>query len=158
MGNFFGYAFFKEDIQMANKHMKRCPTALVIMEMQVKTTMRYHYTCTKMSIIKKLNNSKCWLECGELELSYTVGGNIKCYNCFLFKIFLMWTIFKVFIEFVTILLLFYVLVFWPRGMWGLTSLTRDQTHTPFIGRQSLNHWTTREVPVITAFENSSPRG
>ena len=41
---------------------------------------------------------------------------------FFFKnFFLMWTIFKVFIEFVTILLLFYVLVFWPRGMWDLSS-------------------------------------
>ena len=35
--------------------------------------------------------------------------------------------------------------FWPGGMWGLTP-TRDQTHTPCIRRQSLNHWTTREVP------------
>ena len=47
----------------------------------------------------------------------------------LFQIFflvLMWTnVLKVFIEFVTILLLFYVLVFWPRGMWDLSSLTRD---------------------------------
>ena len=46
------------------------------------------------------------------------------------------------------LLLFYVLVFWPQGMWDLGSLTRDGTHTPCIGRRSLNHWTTREVPVI----------
>ena len=60
--------------------------------------------------------------------------------------FLMWTIFKVFIELVTILLLFYVLVFWPRGMWDLTSPTRDRTLTPCIGRLSLNHWTAREVP------------
>ena len=51
---------------------------------------------------------------------------------------LMWTIFEVFIEFVTILLLFYVLFFWLRGMWDLSS--------PCIGRRSLNHWTTREVP------------
>ena len=49
----------------------------------------------------------------------------------------MWTIFKVFIEFVTILLLFYVLFFWPGGMWDLSSLTRDQTLTPCIERQSL---------------------
>ena len=49
----------------------------------------------------------------------------------------MWTISKVFIEFVTVLLLFYVLVFWLRGMWNLSSLTRDRTHTPCIGRQSL---------------------
>ena len=58
----------------------------------------------------------------------------------------MWTIFKVFIEFVTILLLFYVLVFWPQGMWDLSSLTRDRTLTPCIGRQHLNQWTAREVP------------
>ena len=50
--------------------------------------------------------------------------------------------FKVFIEFVTILLLFYVWVFWPQGTWGLSSLTRDPTCTPCV----LNHWTTREVP------------
>ena len=58
----------------------------------------------------------------------------------------MWIIFKVFIEFVTISLLLYVLVFWPRGMWALSSPTRDQTRIPCIGRQSLNHWTAREVP------------
>ena len=45
-------------------------------------------------------------------------------------LFLMWTIFKVFTEFFTIFLLFYILVFWPQDMWGLGSLTRDQTHTP----------------------------
>ena len=47
--------------------------------------------------------------------------------------FLMWTIFQLFIEFVTILLLFYVLVFWPQGMWDFNSPTRNRTHTPF-------HW------------------
>ena len=44
----------------------------------------------------------------------------------------MWTIFKVFIEFLTIFFLFSVLVFWPWGMWDLISLTRDQTHTPAL--------------------------
>ena len=48
--------------------------------------------------------------------------------------FFMWIIFKVFIEFITILLLFYVLVFWPQGMWDLSSQTRDQTCTPSIRR------------------------
>ena len=57
----------------------------------------------------------------------------------------MWTIFKVFTEFVIILLLFYVLVFWPRGMWDLSSPTRNRTRTPGIGKQNLNHWTAREV-------------
>ena len=46
--------------------------------------------------------------------------------------------FKVFIDFVTILLLFYVLCFWSQGMWNLSSLTRDQTSVPFIGRWRLN--------------------
>ena len=44
----------------------------------------------------------------------------------------MWTSFKVFIEFVTILLLFYVSVFWPQGIWDLSSQTRDQTYAPCI--------------------------
>ena len=57
--------------------------------------------------------------------------------------------FKAFIEFVTILLLlFYVLVFWSRGIWDLSFPTRDRTCTPCIGRRSLTHWTAREVPVI----------
>ena len=41
---------------------------------------------------------------------------------------------KGFIEYVTILFLFYVLVFWLQGMWGLSSLARDRTYTPYIGR------------------------
>ena len=56
---------------------------------------------------------------------------------FFLKIFLIWTILKVFLECVTILLLFYILVLWPRGMWYLSSLTRDQTHIPCIRRRSL---------------------
>ena len=55
---------------------------------------------------------------------------------------------KVFIEFVTVLLLLYVLVFWPRGMWDPSSPARDGTHTPCIGRQNLNHWTARDVPYL----------
>ena len=58
----------------------------------------------------------------------------------------MWTIFTVFIKFVTILFLFSVLVFWLQGMWDLSCPIRDGTHILFIGRLSLNHWTTRETP------------
>ena len=59
----------------------------------------------------------------------------------------MWTILKVFIIYVTILLLFHVLIFWPQSTWDLSSPTRGWTCASCIRRWSLNHQTTREVPI-----------
>ena len=73
---------------------------------------------------------------------------VFCFILFFKDFFLMWTIFKVFIEFATTLLLFSVLVFWPQAMWGPSSLTRDQTCIPCSGSWSLNSWTSREVPRV----------
>jgi hypothetical protein len=50
---------------MAKKHMKKCSPTLVIKEMQIKTTLRFHLTPVRIAIIKNITNNRCWQGCGE---------------------------------------------------------------------------------------------
>ena len=62
-------------MQMASKHMKRCSTWLIIREMQIKTTMRYHLTPVRLALIKKPTNNSAGEGMGKREHACTVGGN-----------------------------------------------------------------------------------
>jgi hypothetical protein len=65
---------------MSEKHLKKCSISLIIREMKIKTTLRFHLTPVRMAKFRNSGDSRCWQGCGEREHSSIVGGIASWYN------------------------------------------------------------------------------
>ena len=72
--------FFKGDIQMDSKYMKRCSVSLIIKGMQVKNHNEIHLSPVRMAIIKQTRDNKHWWQCTAKGNCYSVDGNINCFS------------------------------------------------------------------------------
>jgi hypothetical protein len=72
--------FSPEEYQMAEKHLKKCSTSLIIREMQIKTELRYHLTLFRMARIKNSGDSRFWRGCGERTTLLHCGGIARLHN------------------------------------------------------------------------------
>ena len=70
-------AFSHEELRRAEKHLKKCSASLIIREMQIKTTLRFHRTPVRMAKFKKSGDSRCWRGCGERGTLFPDGGIVR---------------------------------------------------------------------------------